>query len=149
MFVLAAVQHFCARFTNAFLTSLSPLTYERGDALMAFEEEHECLPCPSLTRQADSPPSVGGEGPDGVVRHSPASAVGVPTLPMFTASDLRDIASDYLVHHFPWPDGDGKFGCTCGTQGFTIATWSVHVGELQISELVFYLTGLLYDQTQK
>jgi hypothetical protein len=28
---LAGFQHFCARFTDAFLTSLSPLTYERGD----------------------------------------------------------------------------------------------------------------------
>lgn len=28
---LAAFQHFCARFADAFLTSLSPLTYEHGD----------------------------------------------------------------------------------------------------------------------
>lgn len=71
-----------------------------------------------------------------------------PQLPKFEFADLQAIASDYLVHHFPWPDGDGKFGCTCGTKGFTITTWTAHVGELQISELVFYLTGLLYDQQQ-
>lgn len=68
-------------------------------------------------------------------------------MPMFDAKDLEAIAGRYLVEHFPWPE-DGLFACTCGTKGFTISEWSAHVAELQISELVFKLQSLVYDQQQ-
>jgi hypothetical protein len=175
MFLLAALDNayrHAARAADAFLTSLSPLTYERGDYSDGTEKldpDYEPAEGSSLTLGLEqfargervSSDWLFEDGCDGkcahdecVCPHDHAAGVEASTppaafkLPMFDASDLEAIAARYLVGHFPWPE-DGLFACTCGTKGFTIAAWSAHVGELQISETVFELQSLVYDQTQK
>jgi hypothetical protein len=154
---------------DALLTRVSPLTYERGDFLAADaladkEAEEEvaepsCVGCGSehlyqgsskcarcifngpTDSEAAAPP-VASVHPAAVDDAPPVSPAAGFSLPMFKASDLIDIAAEYIAAPV--------------TQEFLLAhpdmedartQWSRHVAELVVSALTFELQGLAYDQS--
>lgn len=80
MLLLTAVQHFCGRFADSLLTSMSPLTYERGDYIDGTESVDPDYEPPNLPGAVEAP----------------APAPGF-SLPMYKADDLAEIAAEYIV----------------------------------------------------
>jgi hypothetical protein len=83
MLLLAAVQSFCGRFADALLTTMSPLTYERGDYLDGTE---------SVDPDYEPP-----NPPGAVEAATPQAPAPGFSLPMYKADDLAEIAAEYIV----------------------------------------------------